>query len=40
MILNRIKKHTWLNKSSELKVIGYLNENADFKLSSQVSAIL
>lgn len=30
MILSRIKKHPWLNKSSELDVIGYLNENADF----------
>lgn len=33
MILSRIKKHPWLNKSSELDLIGYLNENADFKLS-------
>lgn len=33
MILSRIKKHPWLNKSSELDLIGFLNENADFKLS-------
>lgn len=33
MILSRIKKHPWLNKSFELDLIGFLNENADFKLS-------